>query len=102
VNNKLEIPPTPGLEVCGFGHGERRRKAHKEVAERDQDAITIRVYFELESRPPWFLADAAGVDDLHVAAEGLRRDLRRFPHATCGQAATSGAPSPHASVAAGL
>ena len=28
----LEIPPTPGLEVCSFGHGERCRKARKEVA----------------------------------------------------------------------
>jgi hypothetical protein len=28
----LEIPPTPGLEVCGFDHGERRRKARKKVA----------------------------------------------------------------------
>ena len=28
----LEIPPTPGLEVCSFGHGERRRKARKQVA----------------------------------------------------------------------
>jgi hypothetical protein len=26
------IPPTPGLEVCSFGHGERRRKAREEVA----------------------------------------------------------------------
>jgi hypothetical protein len=29
---QLEVPPTPGLEVCRFGHGERRRKARKEVA----------------------------------------------------------------------
>jgi|SRR5688500_8106239 hypothetical protein len=28
----LKIPPTPGLEVRRFGHGERRRKARKEVA----------------------------------------------------------------------
>src|SRR5215217_7416799 len=28
----LEIPPTPGLEVCGFCHGERRREARNEVA----------------------------------------------------------------------
>jgi NADP-dependent 3-hydroxy acid dehydrogenase YdfG len=46
------------------------------------DSSTIRVYFELESRPPWFFADAAGMDDLwidlrvdadhlHDAAEGL-------------------------------
>jgi hypothetical protein len=28
----LEIPPAPGLEVCGFGHGERRREARKKVA----------------------------------------------------------------------
>jgi hypothetical protein len=60
------------------------------VAERDDDTITLRVYFELESRPPWFFADAAGMndlwidlrvdaDDLHAAAEGLRHDLTRFP-----------------------
>jgi hypothetical protein len=28
----LEIPPTPGLEVGGFRHGERRRKAREEIA----------------------------------------------------------------------
>ena len=28
----LEISPTPGLEVCGFGHVERRREARKMVA----------------------------------------------------------------------
>jgi hypothetical protein len=61
-----------------------------EVAERDEDTITIRIYFELESRPPWFFADAAGMDDLWIdlrvdgadlrtAAEDLRRDLARFP-----------------------
>ena len=61
-----------------------------EVADRDQDTITIRVYFELESRPPWFFADAAGMDDLWIdlrvdtddlraAAEDLRRELARFP-----------------------
>jgi len=61
-----------------------------EVAERAQDTITIRVYFELESRPAWFFADAAGMndlwvdlrvdtDDLRAAAEDLRHDLARFP-----------------------
>jgi hypothetical protein len=61
-----------------------------EVVDRREDTITLRVYFELESRPPWFFADAAGMDDLWVdlrvdnddlraAAEGLRRDLARFP-----------------------
>jgi hypothetical protein len=61
-----------------------------EVAERDEDTITIRVYFELESRPSWFFADAAGMDDLWIdlrvdsddlraAAEDLRRNLTRFP-----------------------
>jgi hypothetical protein len=29
---QLELPPTPGLEVCRFGHGERRGEARKEVA----------------------------------------------------------------------
>src|SRR5215217_8181941 len=28
----LEIPPAPGLEVCGFCHGEGRREARKKVA----------------------------------------------------------------------
>jgi hypothetical protein len=32
LSNSLEIPPTPGLEVCSFCHGERRRKACKKVA----------------------------------------------------------------------
>jgi hypothetical protein len=26
-----KTPPTPGLKVCGFGHGERRRKLGKKV-----------------------------------------------------------------------
>jgi hypothetical protein len=29
---QLEIPPTPSLEVCRFGHGERGREAREEVA----------------------------------------------------------------------
>jgi hypothetical protein len=63
---------------------------HFGVVERDEATITIRVYFELELRPPWFFADAAGMDDLWIdlrvdnddlraAAEDLRRDLARFP-----------------------
>ncbi len=32
LSNQLEIPPAPGFEVCGFGHGERRREARKQVA----------------------------------------------------------------------
>jgi hypothetical protein len=28
----LKIPPTPGLKVCRFSHGERRREAREEVA----------------------------------------------------------------------
>jgi hypothetical protein len=61
-----------------------------EVAAGDEETITIRVYFELESRPPWFFADVAGMDDLwldlrvdsddlRAAAKDLRRDLARFP-----------------------
>ncbi len=61
-----------------------------EVAARDEDTITIRVYFELEARPPWFFADAAGMndlwidllvdrDDVRVAARDLHEDLARFP-----------------------
>jgi hypothetical protein len=32
VGTELDIPSTPGLEVCRFGHGKRRRKARKQVA----------------------------------------------------------------------
>jgi hypothetical protein len=32
VGTELEIPPTPGLKIRRFGHGERRRKAREEVA----------------------------------------------------------------------
>src|SRR5829696_2792433 len=32
MGTELEVPPTPSFEVCGFGHGERRRKACEEVA----------------------------------------------------------------------
>jgi hypothetical protein len=32
VGTELEIPPTPGLEVCSFCHGECRRKARVKVA----------------------------------------------------------------------
>lgn len=51
---------------------------------------TLRVYFELESRPPWAPSDGAGMDDLFAefavnpddlrdAASALREDLKRFP-----------------------
>jgi hypothetical protein len=30
-DGQLEITPTPGLEVCGFCHGERRRETRKKV-----------------------------------------------------------------------
>lgn len=61
-----------------------------EAVAKDEDTITIRVYFELESRPPWFFANVAGMndlwidlqvdsDDLRAAAEDLRRDLTTFP-----------------------
>lgn len=61
-----------------------------EVVDRDEDTITLRVYFELESRPLWFIADGAGmcdlwidlrVDyaDLHIAAEDLPHNLMEFP-----------------------
>jgi hypothetical protein len=32
VGTELKISPTPGLKVCGFCHGERRRKPGKKVA----------------------------------------------------------------------
>jgi hypothetical protein len=54
------------------------------------EAKTLRVYFELESRPPWAPSDGAGMDDLFAefavnpddlrdAASSLREDLKRFP-----------------------
>jgi hypothetical protein len=61
-----------------------------EVVGRSGDVITIRVYFELESRPPWFFAREAGMNDLwvdllvdsdnlHAAASSLRSDLAKYP-----------------------
>ena len=61
-----------------------------EVVGSDEDTITIRVYFELESRPSWFFADVAGMndlwvdllvdsDDLRAAASSLRGDLAKYP-----------------------
>ena len=55
-----------------------------------QPTPTVRVYFELESRPTWASADIAGMDDLWIdfpvdsrqlsdAAANLRDQLRRFP-----------------------
>jgi hypothetical protein len=35
LSNQLETPPTPGLEVRCFGHGERRRKAHEAMGRPD-------------------------------------------------------------------
>jgi hypothetical protein len=46
----LEIPPTPSLEVCGFGHGERRREAREKVAVVLAVGHTIRAHQAL-SRP---------------------------------------------------
>ena len=61
-----------------------------EVVGSDEDTITIRVYFELESRPSWFFADVAGMndlwvdllvdmDDLRAAVRALRGDLAKYP-----------------------
>ena len=61
-----------------------------EVVGRSEDVITIRVYFELESRPPWFFAREAGMndlwvdllvdsDDLRAAASSVRSDLAKYP-----------------------
>jgi len=77
-------------EVFDEGEDFTEPNVRFEVAARDEDTITIRVYFKLESRPPWFFADAVGMndlwidlrvdnDDLRVAAEDLRCDLARFP-----------------------
>jgi len=54
------------------------------------DPKRLRVYFELESRPPWSPGDGAGLEDLWAefeinseelrkAADSLRTDLIRFP-----------------------
>jgi hypothetical protein len=65
---RLEIPPTPGLKVCSFGHGQRRRKAREEVAVvlaighalRAQEALgrpdTLRGFLEVVHR---FFEDGA-------------------------------------------
>lgn len=72
------------------GEGFLEPNVRFEIVKREEVTITLRVYFELEARPPWFFADAAGMDDLWIdlrvdtddlraAAEDLRRDLTRFP-----------------------
>lgn len=54
------------------------------------DDVTLRVWFELESRPPWAPNDAAGArdlwldlevssDDVRRAARDLREQLEKFP-----------------------
>ena len=59
-------------------------------AKRSEDVIAIRVYFELETRAPWFFARDVGMndlwvdllvdsDDLRAAASSLRGDLAKFP-----------------------
>src|SRR5215208_566965 len=56
----LEIPPTPGLKVCGFGHGERCREAREKVAVVLAIGHTFRAH-EALSRPdalPGFLEDS--------------------------------------------
>jgi hypothetical protein len=56
-DGQLEIPPAPGLKVCNFCHGERRRKACKEVAVVLAIGHTLRAQ-EALSRPdalPGFL-----------------------------------------------
>jgi hypothetical protein len=47
-----------------------------QVAARVEDTITIRVYFELESRPPWSFANAAGMNDLGIDLRVDNDDLR--------------------------
>jgi hypothetical protein len=39
--------------------------------------VTVRVWFELESRPPWAPADAAGARDLWLDLDVSREDLRQ-------------------------
>ena len=40
-------------------------------------AVTVRVWFELESRPSWAPAEAAGARDLWVDLDVSRKDLRQ-------------------------
>ena len=60
------------------------------LANLDTGARTLRVYFELESRPPWAKSDTANENDfwlefplgdldLEAAARQLRDELRRYP-----------------------
>jgi hypothetical protein len=46
---RLKIPPTPGLKVCSFGHGERRRKTREEVAVIFTIGHTLRAHEALGS-----------------------------------------------------
>jgi len=53
----LQFPPTPCLEVCSLGHGERRREAREEVAVILAIGPTLRAH-EVLGRPdalPGFL-----------------------------------------------
>jgi hypothetical protein len=57
VGTESEIPPAPGLEVCSFCHGERRREARKQVSVVLAIGHTLRAH-EALSRPdtlPGFL-----------------------------------------------
>jgi hypothetical protein len=47
---RLKIPPAPGLKVCSFCHGERRRKARKKIAVGLAIGHTMRTHQAL-SRP---------------------------------------------------
>ena len=60
---------------------------------RLNDKITLRLYFELESRPNWAPWDGAGLEDLWIdseldelsfcrAAKSLREELKQYPQRT--------------------
>ncbi len=59
-----------------------------EMTHDSEEQVTLRVYFELESRPPWAPSGAAGerdvwvelkltADDLRAAAESLSSELQK-------------------------
>jgi hypothetical protein len=46
---------------------------HAEAA----DTVTLRIWFDLESRPPWAPSDAAGERDVWIDLDARRDDARR-------------------------
>ena len=81
----LVIPPTPGLKVCGFGHGERRREAREKVAMILAIGHALRAH-EALSRPdalPCFLEVVHRLvkDDVFVGHDySMRSGIFRSPY----------------------